>query len=114
MTKRPTSPEAPLKGLLQEHGLSQPSAHFSQSLTQLVVARYASAPVVYQADALLRNVILVVLAGGLLLGMRALPSVVLSVLGSSLLAMLFGVGGIIWLLEQHRCHFRPTQPAGSC
>jgi hypothetical protein len=114
MTKRPTSPEEPLKALLQENGLIQPSAHFSNSLTQLVVARYAAAPVGYQASAWLGNVILVILTGCFLLVMLAMPGVFLSVLGSSLLALLLGVGGIIWLLEQHRGPRLFSRPAGNC
>lgn len=113
MTKRPTSPEEPLKVLLQENGLMQPSAQFSNSLTRLVVARYSSPTVVYQADAWLGNVILVVLTGCLCLVIFAMPSVFLSVLGISLLALLIGMGGMIWLLEQHRSHLLHIRGGGS-
>jgi hypothetical protein len=113
MNQHPDYPKEPLKELLQENGLIQPSVHFSSSLTQLVVARYSSPPVVYQANAWVGNVILVVLAGCLLLVMLAIPSVFHSVLGISLLAVLTGVGGMIWLLEQHRSHLHTSQHAGS-
>ena len=107
MSQRPTPPEEPLKALLQEHGLRQPSPQFSRSLTQLIVARYSAAPVTYSAGVWLGNVILAVSTGCLLLVLFALPSVFLPVLGSSLLALLVGVGGMIWLLDQQR---RPLLP----
>lgn len=113
MTKRPTSSEEPLKALLQENGLIQPSAQFSSFLTRLVVAHHASSAIRYQADAWLGNIILVALTGGLFLVILAMPAVFLSVLGVSLLALLIGIGGIIWLLEQHRSHLLPVQSDGS-
>jgi hypothetical protein len=113
MMKRPNSSEEPLKGLLQESGLVQPSAQFSSSLTRLVVARYSSSAVRYRADAWLGNLILAVLTGGLLFVILAMPAVFLSVVGISLLALLIGIGGIIWLLEQHRSHLLPVQREGS-
>lgn len=102
MKPRPTPPE-PIKALLQAHGLSQPSAAFSASLTQLVVTRYASPQAEpFRAGAWLGKAILLVLASLLVLVTCAVPVAVSAVLATSLAASVLGIGGIIWLLEQHR------------
>jgi len=111
MSPRPTPPE-PLKALLQAHGLQQPSAAFSASLTQLVVARYVPPRVEpFQAGAWLGHAILLVLAGLLGLVTCAVPVAVSTVLASSLVASVLGLGGVIWLLEQHRKRLAPQQAA---
>ena len=102
MSQRPTPPE-PLKALLQAHGLSQPSAAFSASLTRRVVAQYVPPQVApFRAGAWLGHAILLVLAGLLLLVTYAVPVAVSAVLASSLVASVLGMGGVVWLLEQHR------------
>ena len=102
MSQRPSSPE-PLKALLQAHGLSQPSAAFSASLTQLVVARYVPPRVEpFRAGAWLGKAILLVLAGLLALAMYTIPPVVSAILATSLAALVLGTGSLVWLLEQHR------------
>lgn len=104
MSPRPTPPE-PLKALMQAHGLSQPSAAFSASLTQLVVARYVPPQAEpFRAGAWLGPVILLVLASLLGLVTYAVPISISAVLATSLAASVLGMGGIIWLLEQHRHH----------
>ena len=104
MNKRPASPE-PLKALLQTHGLSQPSAAFSESLTRLVVARYVPPRVEpFRAGAWLGTAILLVLASLLVLVTYAIPLAISAVLFTSLAASVLGIGGVIWLLEQHRRH----------
>ncbi|MGI4866668.1 MAG: hypothetical protein ACRYFZ_22290 [Janthinobacterium lividum] len=105
MSQRPSSPPEPLKALLQVHGLSQPSAAFSASLTQLVVARYVPPrKESFRAGAWLGKAILLVLAGLLLLVSYAMPGAVSAVLAASLVASVLGIGGVIWLLEQYRQH----------
>lgn len=102
MSQLPTSPD-PIKALLQEHGLSQPSSAFSASLTQLVVARYVpprAEP--FRAGAWLGNAILLMLAGLLGLVTYAVPIAVSAVLATSLAASVLGIGGVIWLLEHYR------------
>lgn len=102
MSQRPAPPE-PIKALLQAHGLSQPSAAFSASLTQLVVARYVpprEEP--FRAGAWLGTAILLVLASLLGLVTWAVPVAISAVLTTSLAASVLGIGGVIWLLEQHR------------
>ncbi|MGI4873059.1 MAG: hypothetical protein ACRYFX_18020 [Janthinobacterium lividum] len=104
MSQPPVPPE-PLKALLQAHGLSQPSAAFSASLTHLVVARYVlprEEP--FRAGAWLGTAILLILACLLVLVTYALPIAISAVLVTSLAAAVLGVGGVIWLLEQHRQH----------
>ena len=102
MNQRPSSPE-PLKALVQAHGLSQPSAAFSASLTQLVVARYVPSQVEpFRAGAWLGNAILLVLASLLVLVTYAVPIGISAVLATSLAASVLGIGGVIWLLEQHQ------------
>ncbi len=102
MSPRPT-PSEPIKALLQAHGLNQPSAAFSASLTRLVVARYVSPRVEpFRAGAWLGNAILFVLAGLLVLVMYAVPIAVSAILATSLAAMVIGTGSLIWLLEQYR------------
>lgn len=104
MSQRPTPPE-PIKALLQAHGLSQPSAAFSASLTQLVVDRYAlprGEP--FRAGTWLGTAILLVLASLLGLVTYAVPAAISAVLATSLAASVLGIGGVIWLLEQHRKH----------
>lgn len=102
MSKRPSSPE-PIEALLQAHGLAQPSAAFSESLTQLIVARYVpprAEP--FRAGAWLGKAVLLVLAGLLLLVSYTVSGAISAVLGPSLVAVVLGTGGTIWLLEQHR------------
>ena len=102
MSQRPTPPE-PIKALLQAHGLAQPSAAFSASLTQLVVARYVPPRVEpFRAGAWLGNAILLVLACLLVLVTYAVPIAVSTVLATSLAAMVMGTGSLIWLLEYYR------------
>lgn len=102
MSQRPSPPE-PLKALLQAHGLTQPSAAFSASLTQLIVARYVPPQVEPSwASAWLGNAILLVLAGLLVLVTCAVPIAISAILATSLAAMVIGTGSIIWLLEQYR------------
>ena len=102
MSQRPATPE-PIKALLQAHGLSQPSAAFSASLTHLVVARYVPPRVKpFRAGAWLGNAILVVLAGLLVLVTYAVPIAVSTILASSLAALVMGIGSLLWLLEHHR------------
>jgi len=104
MSKRPAPPE-PLKALLQTHGLSQPSTAFSESLTRLVVARYVPPRVEpFRASTWLGTVILLLLTGLLMLVTYAGPGAVSAVLATSLAASVLGIGGVIWLLEQHRKH----------
>ncbi|MGI4736787.1 MAG: hypothetical protein ACRYG7_16580 [Janthinobacterium lividum] len=104
MSQRPTPPE-PIKALLQAHGLTQPSAAFSASLTQLVVARYVPPRVEpFRAGAWLGSAILLVMTSLLVLVTYAIPIAVSTVLATSLAASLLGIGGVIWLLEQHRKH----------
>ena len=104
MSQRPASPE-PIKALLQAHGLRQPSAAFSASLTQLVVAQYVPPRVEpFRASAWLGNAILLLLTGFLVLASCAVPVAVSAVLATSLAVLLLGIGGAIWLLEQHRQH----------
>lgn len=102
MSQRPT-PTEPLKALLQAHGLTQPSAAFSASLTQLVVARYVPPRVEpFRAGAWLGKAILFVLVSLLVLVICAVPVAVSTVLATSLAASVLGVGGVIWLLEHYR------------
>jgi Flp pilus assembly protein TadB len=102
MNQRPTPPE-PMKALLQAHGLNQPSAAFSESLTQLVIARYVPPRVEpFRAGIWLGNAILLVLAGLLVLVTYAVPIVVSGILATSLAAMVIGTGSLIWLLEHYR------------
>ena len=102
MSQRPSSPE-PIKALLQAHGLSQPSAAFSASLTQLVVARYVPPRVEpFRAGAWLGHAILLVLAGLLVLVTYAVPIAVSPILATSLAALVMGTGSLLWLLEHHR------------
>lgn len=90
---------------MQAHGLSQPSVAFSASLTRLVVARYVPPRVEpFRAGAWLGHAILLVLAGLLGLVTYAVPVAVSAVLTTSLAASMLGIGGVIWLLEQHRQH----------
>jgi hypothetical protein len=104
MSKRPAT-RKPLKALLQAHGLAQPSAAFSASLTQLVVARYVPPRVEpFRAGAWLGTVILLVLASLLVFVTCAVPVAVSAVLATALAASGLGIGGVIWLLEQHRKH----------
>jgi peptidoglycan/LPS O-acetylase OafA/YrhL len=112
MSQRPTPPE-PIKALLQAHGLTQPSAAFSASLTHLVVARYVPPRVEpYQASAWLGKVVLLVLTGLLLLASYAVPITVSTVLGPSLVAAVLGAASIVLLLEQHRKRLLPQAPVG--
>lgn len=98
----PSSPE-PIKALLQAHGLQEPSAAFSASLTQLVVARYVPPPVEpFRAGAWLGKAILLVLTGLLLLVGHAIPIVIPPLLTTSLVALVIGTGSLIWLLEHYR------------
>jgi hypothetical protein len=102
MSPRPTPPDS-VKALLQAHGLDQPSAAFSASLTQLVVARYVpprAEP--FRAGAWLGRAILLVLVGLLVLVTGAVPVAVSAVLAPALVASVLGTGGVLWLLEQHR------------
>ncbi len=102
MSQRPSPPE-PLKALLQAHGLSQPSAAFSASLTQLVVSRYLPPRVEpFRAGAWLGHAILLVLAGLLGLVTYAVSIGVSAILVTSSAAMVMGTGGLIWLLELYR------------
>lgn len=104
MSQRPTPPE-PLKVLLQAHGLAQPAAAFSASLTRLVVARYVPPRVEpFRASAWLGPAILLVLASLLVLVLYMVPVAVSPILATSLAASVLGSGGIVWLLEQHRKH----------
>lgn len=112
MSQRSPSPEA-IKALLQAQGLQQPSAAFSASLTQLIVARYVpprAEP--FQAGAWLGNVVLLVLTGLLLLASYAVPVAVSAVLGPSLVAVVLGTGSIVWLLEHHRKRLLPPETVG--
>ena len=110
MSQRP-SPSEPLKALLQAHGLTQPSAAFSASLTQLVVARYVPPQVEpFRASAWLGNAILLVLAGLLVLVTYALPIAVSAILATSLAAMVMGTGSLIWLLEHYRKRLLQQEP----
>lgn len=102
MSKRPSSPES-IKALLQEHGLTQPSAAFSASLTQLIVAQYVPPRVEpFRAGAWLGKAVLLVLTGLLLLVSYAVPAAVSAILAPSLAALVLGTSSIIWLLEQYR------------
>jgi Flp pilus assembly protein TadB len=112
MSKHPSSPE-PIKALLQEHGLAQPSAAFSASLTQLVVARYVpprAEP--FRAGAWLGKAILLVLTGLLLLVSYTVPAAVSTVLVPSLVAVVLGTGSLIWLLEQYRKRLPQQETVG--
>lgn len=112
MSKRPSSP-ASIKALLQAHGLQQPSAAFSASLTQLIVARYVpprAEP--FQAGAWLGKAVLLVLTGLLLLASYVVPVAVSAVLGPSLVAVVLGTGSIVWLLEQHRKRLLQQETVG--
>lgn len=110
MSRRPSPPE-PLKALLQAHGLTQPSAAFSASLTQLVVARYVPPQVEpFRASAWLGYTILLVLAGLLVFVTCAVPTPVSAILATSLSAMVIGAGSLIWLFEHHRERLRQQEP----
>ena len=112
MSQRPTPPE-PIKALMQSHGLAQPSAAFSASLTRLVVARYVSPRVEpFRAGAWLGPAILLVLTGLLVLVTYAVPITISALLATSLAAMVMGTGSLIWLLEQYRK--RLLQPETVC
>ncbi|OGX89638.1 hypothetical protein BEN49_24800 [Hymenobacter coccineus] len=88
---------------MQAHGLAQPSAAFSASLTQLVVARYvAPRPEAFRAGAWLGNAILLVLTGLLVLVANAVPIAISAVLATSLVAMVAGTGGVVWLLAHYQ------------
>ena len=66
----------------------------------------------FQAGAWLGNAILLVLASLLVLVTYAVPVAVSAVLATSLAASVLGIGGVIWLLEQHRKHL--TEPEIVC
>lgn len=102
MSQRPTPPEEAVKALLQAHGLQHPSAQFSATLTQLVVARYSPPPVEgYQVGTWVGKVILWGLAGTLLLLLVVFaPTLLLSVAGLSVGALGLGFAGLLWLLKQ--------------
>lgn len=103
MSKRPTSPKKAMKTLLQKHGLQQPSAQFSATLTRLVVAHYSPPPVdAYPAGAWVGKVILWGLAGTLLvlLVVFTSPTLLLSVAGISVGALGVGLSALFWLLKQ--------------
>lgn len=101
--KRLTPSEEAVKALLWEHGLQQPTAQFSATLTRLVVANY-SPPLVeaYPAGTWLGKVILWGLVGTLLLLLVVFisPTLLLSVAGISVSAFGIGFGGLLWLLKQ--------------
>lgn len=102
MSQRPIPPE-PLEALLRAHGLHQPSATFTASLTQLVVAQYVPPRVEpFRARAWLGTTILLVLASLLLVATYAVPVPVSAVLTTSSVAVVLGTGGLIWLLEHDR------------
>jgi hypothetical protein len=103
ISKRPTPPEEAVKVLLQEHGLQQPSAQFSATLTRLVVAHYSPSPTeAYPAATWLGKVILWGLASALLLLLVVFisPTLLLSVAGVSVCALGVGFSGLLWLLKQ--------------
>jgi hypothetical protein len=103
MSKSPPPQEEAIKVLLQEHGLQQPSAQFSATLTRLVVAHYAPPPVkAIAAGTWLGKVILWGLAGSLLLLLVVFTpaTLLLSVAGISVGALGVGFGCLLWLLKQ--------------
>jgi hypothetical protein len=103
MSQHPTTPEEAVKALLQAHGLQQPSAQFSATLVQAVVAQYVPPPVeVYPVRSWVGKAILWGLAGTLLLVLVvfASPTLLLSVAGISVGALGLGFAGLLWLLKQ--------------
>jgi hypothetical protein len=108
MSQRPPSAPDPVKALLQAQGLQQPSAAFSAALTRQVVARYAASPVApYRAGSWLGKAILLVLGSLLVLILYMLPVADSGVLATSLAAAVLGLGGVLWLFEQHH-RLQPT------
>lgn len=97
-----STPSDPLKKLLQAHGLQEPSAAFTNSLTRQVVAQYAAPPAEpYQAGAWLGLTILLVLGGLLALAVYQVPFPVSVVPVTCSVAVLFGTSSLLWLLKHH-------------
>jgi hypothetical protein len=101
--QRPTPSEEAVQVLLQEHGLQQPSAQFSATLTRLVVAHYSPPRAeAYAAGTWLGKLILWGLASALVLLLVVFTptTLLLSVAGLSVCALGVGFGGLLWLLKQ--------------